>query len=114
MSDQQKQWATAMAKSKQQSRHQDRPVEVWEKQVIEEIKYFKTELKKAIDLKNKDKIDEILEKLFSLRAEQIKIFTKKMEDDFGFVDENELENEIKKYITDCKKLVNFTERIMNQ
>ena len=116
MNDFERQWAVTLKKSQMQNKPNQItvPLDVWKKQVKEEMDYFKEELKKYIRVKNTEKIQEILEKLFALRAEQIEIITKEMEENYGFVNEYEVKKEIKKYFLDCKKLVKATEILINK
>lgn len=112
MNDFERQWAVALKKSQTQNKQTKIvPVDVWKKQVQEEMDYFKTELKKYIKVKNIEKIEEILEKLFALRAEQIKIFASEQQEQFGFISETRLEKEIKKYYADCATLLKTTEKL---
>ncbi len=114
MNDFERQWAVALKKGQMQNKQNQTtvPLDVWKKQVKEEMDYFKEELKKYIRVKNVDKTKETLEKLFSLRAEQIKIFYSEEEKQFGFVSETRLKKEIKRYYVDCAILVKTTERII--
>ncbi len=115
MNDFERQWAVALKKSQQQTKHNKNvPIDVWKKQVTEEMDYFKAEIKKYIRVKNESKIKEILKKLFKLRAEQIEIFNQEMLEKFGFADENKLEKEIKKYYLDCKKILQATKSLLNR
>lgn len=115
MNDFERQWAVALKKSQQQTKqNKNVPVDLWKKQVKEEMDYFKTELKKYIQIKNENKIEEILKKLFGLRAEQIEIFNQEMIEKFGFVDEDKLKKEIKRYYVDCKKILQATKSLLNK
>lgn len=114
MDDFERQWAVALKKSQVQQTTKIVPIDVWKKQVEEEMNYFKEELKKYIAVKNEGKIKGILEKLFALRAEQIKIFSEELMKKFGFINENKIETEVKKYLADCQKLVQTTQKLTNK
>lgn len=118
MEDFERQWAVALKKGQMQNKQSKQtnvvPLDVCKKQVKEEMDYFKTELKKYIQVKNIEKIEEILKKLINLRAEQVEIFTKEMVEDYGFANEYELKKEIIKYFLDCKKLIRSTKILIKK
>ena len=115
MNDFERQWAVALKKSQIKNKQTKIiPVDVWEKQVQEEINYFKTELKKYIAVKNKEKIKEILEKLFTLRAEQMIISLRKEQEKKGFYKDKFAQQEMTNYIKDCYKLTQATKILFNK
>lgn len=115
MDDFERQWAVALKKGQLQNKQTNTvPLDVWKKQVQEEMDYFKTELKKYIQVKNIEKIEETLQKLFTLRAEQLAINIKNFEEEFGFTDKNYINKEIKKYKKDCNILVKATKTLLNK
>lgn len=118
MDDFERQWAIALKKGQMQNKQSKQadavPLNIKKTQVKEEMDYFKEELKKYIRVKNIEKIEEILKKLFALRGEQIEIFTKEMKEDYGFINEYELEKEISKYFLDCKKLIRATQILIKK
>ena len=115
MDDFERQWAVALKKSQIKNKQTKTvPIDVWKKQVQEEMNYFKTELKKYIQVKNENKIKEILEKLFSLRAEQMLINLRKEKETKGFYKDKFAQQEMVNYVKDCQKLIQATKVLFNK
>jgi len=96
-------WGKAMQKTKQTGKIQTNPV-IQKKQIDEELKYFKQELKKAIIEKNKAKAKEILKKLIKTRSRLLKISLSQRSADS--------EDELEKYYTECYRLTKAVDKLL--
>jgi hypothetical protein len=84
------------------------PIELQKKQNIEEIKYYKQELKKACKNKSVENAEKSLDKLLKLRANQIKILTKDQN-----LNNIQIEQLVKNYFDDCRELIMSTKILLN-
>ena len=105
LNDFEQQMAVAMKKSRQAQTRPTMPLDKQRKQVLEELKYFKNQLKLTIQSKSPEQIQYYLKKLFELRAEQMILDLKEENDRYGSLDEDFRKAKIRRYYFDCKRLV---------
>lgn len=99
-------WAVAMKKTQQKSARQTVPLEDRKKQIKEELKHFKNELKKCLlQPSSKVQAEKILKAVFELRAEQTLIKMQEFKNKYGFADENIAKKETRAYFQDCRRLL---------
>ena len=99
------QWAKTLKQTKQQTTKKKLPIKVQEKQIKEEMEYFKNKLKKNTKDKNKIQIKKTYQTLIKLRAKLCVIEMKKKEEE-SYLDEETRNKLIADYIKDCTRLKN--------
>lgn len=109
MQDQERDWALQLKKAQQQTTGTSRiPVALQQKQVDEELTFYKAKLKIAISTHAEEKIHDMLQKLIELRAKQTALRLLNMKQQTGQINPTVLYYEIRKYSRECTALVQAT------
>lgn len=106
--------ATRLQKQKQRVVYQKNiPFVLQKKEIKEQIKFYKKELLKACQNKNKAEAQKFVGKLIELRAKQIPIF---LQEQTGIINPDAkqqlLEKQVSRYYQDCHKLIQSAEALL--
>ncbi len=110
MGTQEEQWAIALKKARQQSRHANEiPLGIQKGQIEEQMQYQKNLLEQAVFTQNIPVRNAALDRLIELRGKQTAVALKELHELFGAIATPALESEIRQYYADCKNLIAATE-----
>jgi len=100
------QWAAALKKIQRDSNNSQKlPVLTQEKNIKEAMFFYAKNLRENCKKKNFDGSENTLRKLIALRAKQVVILLQKIKAKKGKVSQNAVDEAVKKYYSDCQKLI---------